>query len=152
MGGPGTVRGRINGGPDASPRIISQWAGVAAGAAMGEQRVVEGGRASEECWVLIFAVALHVLADRTRVCGRMEVLEAAGWQQQETSRARLGGRPVTGVLRDSPTAARRLMQSKGEVAARSVLALAVAGLRCLVLVISFGLARFENRGDAVPAA
>jgi len=42
------------------------------------------------------------------------------------------------------------MQSKGEAAARSVLALAsvsaVAGLHCLVLVISFGLARFENRG------
>ncbi|KAE9368188.1 hypothetical protein N431DRAFT_428070 [Stipitochalara longipes BDJ] len=38
------------------------------------------------------------------------------------------------------------MQSKGEAAVRSVLALAVAGLGCLVLVISFRLARFENRG------
>lgn len=62
------------------------------------------------------------------------------------------GRPVRRDLDNSPRAARRLMQSKGEAELRSVLAEGCLWAGCLVLVlvvvlvISFGLARFENRG------
>jgi hypothetical protein len=84
----------------------------------------------------------------------MEVLEAGldcwtglGLQQDWE------GRPVRRDLDNSPRAARRLMQSKGEAELRSVLVDGCFWAGCLVLVlvvvvlvISFGLARFENRG------
>lgn len=98
------------------------------------------------------------LAGRLECAGRMEVLEAGlDWTGLDCWTG-LGleqdweGRPVRRDLDDSPRAARRLMQSKGEAELRSVLAEGCLWAGCLVLVlvvvlvISFGLARFENRG------
>ena len=87
-----------------------------------------GGRASEECWVVVLGVDICRGGPRprrsTRVCGMMEVLvlleateQLAGRLSAETG-AGLGGRPVTGVLPDSPRRRGGLMQSKGEAAVK----------------------------------